>query len=260
MSTIAIIQARTGSVRLPGKVLLKLEDKTILEHVIDRVSKSKLVNVVVVATTTSPADNEIAGLCEYMNVPVYRGAIDDVLDRYYQTARLFKAEQVVRITADCPMIDFEIIDSVVSTHMKKNVDYTSNSLKETFPNGVDVEVFTMKALEMAWMSAKLKSEREHVTPYIKKNDKIFKLFTCLSPIDLSKKRWTVDNIEDYEFAKHVFANVYKKNHSFVMKDVLNYVSDNPAVEKINSHIARNEGYMKSLKEDGLFIKDAWRIR
>ena len=249
MSTIAIVQARMGSTRLPDKVLLNLEDKTVLEHVVDRVRSSKYVDDVVVATTISKNDLRIVELCANLGISVYCGSEDYVLDRYYQAAKLFKADNIVRITSDCPVIDSKIIDEVIRLHLKNNVDYTSNTLKETYPDGEDVEVFTFASLKKAWKDAKLASEREHVTPYIRNNPDIFKHASLENKEDLSQKRWTLDNADDLEFLRLVYKYLYSKNPLFNMDDILALINEKPEIEKINQHIIRNEGYLKSIRED-----------
>jgi spore coat polysaccharide biosynthesis protein SpsF (cytidylyltransferase family) len=249
MSVIAIVQARMGSTRLPGKVLLNLEDRTVLEHVVGRVRSSEHIDDVVVATTIAKDDLRIVELCAYLGISVYCGSENDVLDRYYQAAKLFKADNIVRITSDCPVIDARIIDEVISLHLKKNADYTSNTLKETYPDGQDVEVFTFASLKTAWTDANLASEREHVTPYLRNNPDIFKHASLEYKEDLSKKRWTLDNAEDLDFLRVVYKYLYNKNQFFGMADILKLIDEKPDIEKINQHIIRNEGYLKSLRED-----------
>ena len=248
MKIIAIIQARLGSTRLPGKVLLDLEGRTVLEHVIRRVRSSKFVNDIIVATTINKEDLEIVKLCASLGISVYCGSVDDVLDRYFQTARLFKAYHIARITSDCPLIDPKIIDDVVALHLSEKSDYTSNILKETFPDGQDTEIFTFNALKEAWKNANLASEREHVTPYIRKNP-LFKHVNLEYNEDLSQKRWTLDNPEDFEFIKIIYENLYKKNPFFGMEEILKFINEYPAIEKINNSLKRNQGYLKSLKEE-----------
>jgi len=249
--TIAIIQARLGSTRLPRKVLIKLEGKTVLEHVVARVKASRLVDHIMVATTNSRKDNEIVKLCRLLGVQVYTGSEDDVLDRFYQAAKLFKSRNVdiIRITADCPLIDPEVISKVIELHLKERADYTTNTLSETFPDGEDVEVFTFAALEKAWKFASLDSEREHVTPYIKNNSSKFKTVNLKCEADLSKKRWTLDEERDFEFIKTVYKDLYLKNKLFGMEDILRYIKKYPEVENINKGIIRNEGYLKSLEAE-----------
>lgn len=250
MDFLAIIQARTGSSRLPNKVLLKLVDKTVLEHVINRVKSSKLVSDVVVATTLSDQDLDIVKICSKNNIKVYCGSENDVLDRFYQIVKILKPKNIVRITADCPVIDPEVIDLVISAHIKSESDYTSNSaIKTTFPDGEDVEVFTYNSLEKAYYESKLPSQREHVTPYINRNSSIFKLGNVENEIDLSDKRWTLDNKEDFDFLNEIFSNLYLKNNFFGMHEILDFIAKNPELENINKHIERNEGYKKSLLND-----------
>jgi spore coat polysaccharide biosynthesis protein SpsF (cytidylyltransferase family) len=246
---IAIIQARMGSTRLPGKVLMNLEDKTVLEHVVQRVKSSELVDDVVVATTIEKKDLLIVGLCANLGISVYCGSEDDVLNRYYQVARLFKADNVVRITSDCPVIDPKVISEVISLHLKSNADYTSNILVETFPDGQDVEVFTFASLTSAWKNAKLLSEREHVTPYLRNHPELFKHSILKYKEDISQKRWTLDNAVDLDFLGQVYKHLYIKNPLFGMDDILRLIYEKPEIELINQHIVRNAGYLKSLKED-----------
>ena len=246
---LAIIQARTRATRLPDKVLFDLEGKAVLEHVINRAKASKYIADVFVGTTIKKADLKIVKLCAELDVSVFCGSEDDVLDRYYQTARLVRPKHVVRITADCPVIDPMVVDKVIELHIKENADYTSNTFGETYPDGQDVEVFTFEALKESWENAELASEREHVTPYMRNNPKKFKLSSLNYSDNLSNMRWTLDNKEDYEFLKIVFKNLYHQNPLFGMNDILYFLGKNPAVERINMHIMRNEGYAKSLRED-----------
>lgn len=245
----AIIQVRLGSSRLPRKVLLNLEGKTVLEHVISRVRKARTVEDVIVATTVNKEDLEIVKFCSHLGISVYCGSEIDVLDRFYQTARLFKVEHIVRVTSDCPVIDPFIIDKVVTLHKNKKADYTANVLKETFPDGQDVEVFTFETLEKAWKNARLLSEREHVTPYIRKHKKMFKLASYENRENLGDKRWTLDEQKDYKFIKILYENLYKQDHCFGMEKIINFLNKHPDYQKINNNIVRNEGYLISFKKD-----------
>ena len=248
-NVLAIIQARVGSTRLPGKVFLPLAGKGSLEHVIARLKEARKVSDIIVATSVKQGDVKISEFCKKLKVKTFRGSEEDVLDRFYQAAKPLKPGHIVRITADCPMIDPAIIDDMILKHIENGSDYTSNTIEPTYPDGEDVEVFQMSALEKAWKSAKLSSEREHVTPYIRNNPRIFKLLNVAYKSDLSEKRWTLDEEKDYEFLKKIFDNLYPLNPFFGMEDVLDFLKKNPEVEKINSTIARNEGYQKSLKND-----------
>jgi len=248
----AIIQARTGSTRLPGKVLLKLEGKTVLERVIERVKRSKLVDEVMVATTILKGDSKIAALCKKIGIKFYCGSRDDVLDRYYQSAKLLNAEHIVRITADCPVSDYLVIDKVIKLHLDKGNDYTRTA--DSFPDGIVVEVFTFKALQKAWQEAVLASECEHVTPYLKKHPELFKQIMLQYPRDFSQKRWTLDEKADYKFIKLIYKKLYKKNNYFGMKEILKLLAEHPEYETINNNILKNEGYLKSLREDRILSR------
>jgi len=249
MKTLAIIQARMGSTRLPGKVLFDLADKTVLEHIIFRVASSHLVDQVVVATTTNTEDQAIVDLCNRLKVSVVCGSCDDVLDRFFQVITTFNPQHVVRITGDCPIIDPKVVDMMIERHFVANADYTSNGIEETFPDGEDVEVIRSEALKIAHSEANLASDREHVTLYIRNHPERFKLESVRYQRDLSKKRWTLDNQEDYLFIKAIYDQLYSKDKLFGMDQVLQYLNDHPELENINAHINRNEGLAKSLKND-----------
>lgn len=254
MNIVAIIQARLGSTRLPKKVLLDLEGRTVLERVVERVRASQDISMAVVATTILEDDREIVQLGDKAGFEVYCGSSDDVLDRYYQAARFFKADHVVRVTADCPMMDPRVISAVVERHLREGADYTSNICPPTYPDGEDVEVLTFAALERAWSEAKLKSDREHVTTYIRNNMGLFHTANVKHGCDLSAKRWTLDNVEDYEFLRLVYRSLFSANSLFGMEEVLAFLAEHPEAETINRHIQRNEGYQKSLGKDRESLK------
>jgi spore coat polysaccharide biosynthesis protein SpsF len=244
-----IVQARMGSSRLPGKTLAIVAGKPMLAHVIERLKGARLLQGIVVATTTKKADDAIAKLAEKLGVYVFRGSEGDVLDRYYQAFRKYPADVIVRVSSDCALTDPHVVDKVVSHYLKGNYDYVSNILKRTYPDGLDVEVFSFKALEKAWQEAKWASEREHVTPYIHRNPNKFRLANVENEVDLSHLRWTVDWKEDLEFVRQVYKHLYKEGQIFYMEDVLELLKKHPDLKKINQGIATNEGYAKSLKED-----------
>lgn len=250
MKIAAIIQARMGSRRLYGKVSEYIEGKPMLWHIIDRVRRSKLIRGIVISTTTKEVDKEIIEIAKYSAAYSYAGSEDDVLDRYYQTAKEFKVDPIVRITADCPLIDPRVMDKLIQRYSKGDCDYVSNTtLNGNYPDGTDVEVFSFEALETAWKEAKLSSEREHVTPYIQNNPSKFRLARVESDINLSHHRWSVDEKEDLEFVRKVYGHLYKKGQVFYMEDILKLLDKYPSLIKINQHIGINEGYVKSLKED-----------
>lgn len=245
----AIIQARTGSIRLSNKVLLELRGRSVLEHVIRRVRRSRKIEKVIVATTIKKEDDRIVDICKKLSIDYFQGSENDVLGRYYQAAKKFHFSDIVRITADCLMIDPSVIDKVIDLYQKEKLDYMSNVIPPTFPDGLDVEVFSMNALEKCWKEAKLKSAREHVTVYMWQNPGLFKQNHLKSKIDLSDRRWVLDDPKDYEFMKKVYDKLYPSNPNFKLDDLLNFFAENPDIEKINQGIKRNEGLKKSFRED-----------
>lgn len=233
----AIIQARTGSTRLPNKVLLKLQGKSVLEHVVQRVKRSKKIDKVVVATTTKKEDDRIVNICKKLNIDYFCGSEEGVLDRYFQTARLFHIDPIVRITADCPLIDPDIIDKVIDFYYKGKYDYVSNSHPPTFPDGMDVEVFSFKSLQEAWERATLPEERgEFVTVYILRNPQIFKIGNFLNKEDLYSLRLTLDGKKDLILIRKIYKELYKKNKNFSLIEILELFRKRPKLLEIN----RNE--------------------
>jgi spore coat polysaccharide biosynthesis protein SpsF (cytidylyltransferase family) len=250
LHTSAIIQARMGSTRLSGKVMLEISGKPVLWHVINRVSKSKLIDGLVVATTINKEDDIIEKFCNQNSIPVFRGSEDDVLDRYYQCARKFGIKNIVRITADCPLHDPLVIDLVIERYRLGNCDYVSNADPPTYPDGIDVEVLSFDVLEKAWRNASLISEREHVTPYIRKHSDLFRINNVANEEDLSTYRWTLDQAEDFEFIQKIYKKFEELNiDEFCIKDIIGLLEKNPELTSINSAIQRNEGYTKSVNED-----------
>ena len=248
MRTIAIIQARMGSSRLPGKVLVDITGKSMLQRVIERVAAAPSVDAIVVATTNTREDDILA---EYMknevNCDVFRGPVNDVLARFYECAKLHRAELVVRVTADDPLKDSQIIEKAISIMRRNpNLDYCSNTIEPSYPEGLDIEVMRFSALERAHVEAKLLSEREHVTPYIWKQPDQFNVLNFKSDRDLKGWRWTVDKPEDLEFMRHIFKE-FKDRPLVPYQDVIVWLDANPEVQQINSGISRNEGYIKSIK-------------
>jgi len=253
MNIVAIIQARMSSTRLPKKVLLPLGKKTVIENVYDRVGRSKLVNRVVLATTTDPSDDVLAKLCEEKGIEVFRGSLEDVLDRYYQAGLKYHADVIVRITGDCPLTDPKIIDRAISVHLKDKNDFTATAYlgNETFPDGLDVDIFSFKTIKTSWENAKLPYQREHIGQYVTANASDFKIGSIQNDQNLSSKRWTLDEPSDYEFLKAIYQGLGKDGNDFGMEQVLQYVKDHPELEAINHQIVRNEGLLKSAKKDNI---------
>lgn len=247
----AIIQARLSSTRLPNKMLLPLNGKTVLENVVDRVKKAKNIDKVIVATSNQPEDIQIENLCKSKKIICFRGDLNDVLDRYYQTAKKYKIKHIARITGDCPLIDSGLIDKVADVYLSNNYDYISTGrIVSTFPDGLDTEIFNFNSLEKTWREAKLPSEREHVTPYIWKNTDKFKVFTVINNIDLGNYRLAIDEEKDYLLIKNIYENV----KVLTTENILKYIDKNMNVKIINAEIERDEGYFKSLKEDNRMNK------
>ena len=250
---LAILQARYSSSRLPKKVLKPILGKPMLLHQIERLKHSKMIDKLVVATSMSFSDNIIEKMCRDNNIDVFRGNLDDVLDRFYQCSESYESDYIVRLTGDCPLIDWKVIDETIQYFFEGNFDFVETSLK--FPDGLDAEIMTKLALKRAWNGAKLPSEREHVTQFIVNRPEEFRNGIFEPVDDLCHHRWTVDEPEDYEFVKKVYQALYKKNPLFLMKDILNLLDQNPGLIEMNSNFTRNEGLEKSLIEDKGFLKN-----
>lgn len=248
MKIIAIIQARMSSTRLPGKVLMPLAGKPVLWHVIKRIRACKTIPRVVVATSVDTTDDAIESWCQSEDVPCFRGSLNDVLDRYYQAGLFYSADVVVRITADCPMVDPTIVDEVVREFLTGSYEYYG--LAGEFPDGLDCTVFAFSALSRAWREAALPSEREHVGPYVEKHPELFKCGGFKKFSGLFHYRLTLDEPRDYDFLQRVFSRLYREDEIFLASDVLSLLENEPELTRLNSDIVRNEGYLKSLIEDG----------
>lgn len=244
LNIVAIVQARMGSTRLPGKVMKTILDKHVILWDIDRVSLSKLIDEIVVAIPFGKQDDVIADTIEEYNnkILISRGSEGDVLDRYYNAAVQTNADVVVRITSDCPLIDPVVVDHVIEQFLNNDCDYCSNSLQRTYPRGLDTEVFSFDALSKAWNESKKNYEREHVTPYIIENPDKFKLLNVSNDIDLSHLRWTLDTKEDFEFIDAVYQRIYPEKQMFFMDDVLDLLDHEPGLIDINKHIEQKKAH------------------
>lgn len=251
MNILAITQARYGSSRLPAKILKEVSGKSLLEIHLDRILKSKMITKLKVATTKEEGAGIIIDIANRLNVESYQGSTDDVLARFYETAKPESPDYVVRLTSDCPLIDPEVIDKVIKVCIETESDYASNTLSPTYPDGVDVEVFKYSALEKAYNEAGLKSDREHVTPYIWRNstfkgEKLFKSVNVESSVDYSRSRITVDTIEDFLLVKDLIENL-GADESFI--EYVIYLENHINIKVLNNQHVRNEGYDKSLLND-----------
>ena len=246
MRTVAIIQARLGSSRLPRKVLMDIAGVPMLSRIIKRSAAAKSVDEVVVATTTAPEDDALVAFAEKAEVGVFRGSVHDVLSRYYECAVKHKADRIVRVTADDPLKDPEVIDRAIG-HLDDapDLDYCSNTIEPSYPEGLDIEAFRFSALERTYREAKLLSEREHVTPYIWKHRDLFNTLNFKFDRDLSDWRWTVDKPADIEFMQRVFGH-FRDQPLVSFRSVISWLEDHPEIRSINAGTVRNEGYKTSI--------------
>ena len=236
MNVAVIVQARMGASRLPGKPLMQVLGKPLLFYLIERLKHCQRVDEVVIATTENPQDKAIAEYAISLGAKVVLGDEENVLARYGVAANLVNCDLIVRVTADCPMMDPAVIDQMIDEFLVSNPDYLSNTLTRTFPRGLDVEIFTKKALEIALKEAKTPAEKEHVTPYFYQNPKKFHLENFSYPSDESTHRWTVDTEEDFELIRRMLEVLYPANPNFTLEDMLNLIKMNPEWKDLNRHV------------------------
>ncbi len=238
MKTAIIIQARMTSTRLPGKVLMEVLNKPLLEIQMERLMKSKHADQIIVATTTNEDDQPIIKLCNKLGIECFRGSENDVLARYYLAAKKFMVDVIVRITSDCPLIDPVVVDKVID-YYKTNYpryDYVSNCLERTYPRGMDTEVISYVALEKAFIEASALTDREHVTTFIRMNPRYFRLANIRYQRDYSCHRWTVDTKEDFELIKLIIETIFPRTRLFTLEDCIKLIELHPEWSKINMHI------------------------
>ncbi|MDD5103140.1 MAG: glycosyltransferase family protein [Candidatus Peribacteraceae bacterium] len=250
MKTIAIIQARMSSRRLPGKILADVAGAPLLTHVVRRAKAAGVFDAVIVATSTEKTDDPVQAFCKAQDVPCFRGSLDDVLDRYYQTAKSSGADHIVRLTADCPLLDPVVIRMVIDA-LDEHYDYVSNALHRTYPKGLDTEAFSLQTLARVWEQARLPSEREHVTPFIYKNPTLFRVKEITQQTDRSTLRWTVDEQRDLDFVRAVYKEL--GDGVFSQEEILSLLKTHPEIQKLNEGIDPNEGYRQSLEKDAAFL-------
>jgi spore coat polysaccharide biosynthesis protein SpsF len=242
MRVVAIIQARMGSTRLPGKVLMDISGRSMLAQVVARARKAQLASEVVVATTTAPIDDAIVDECAWLGVSAFRGSEEDVLDRYYRVALEQEADAVVRITSDCPLIDPAVVDDVVRAFLDAKPDYASDTLERTYPRGLDTEVFSLEALCRAWKEANEAYQRAHVTPYFYEQPNLFRLLSVRATADYSAHRWTVDTREDLALVRSIYQKLDPAENTSWL-EVLHLVEREPTLQGINWSVQQ-----KTLKE------------
>lgn len=261
---VTVIQARTGSSRLPNKIFLPLFNKPLLYRMYERVKYSKLAGEIVIATTNDQSDDKVEELCKEYSIECFRGHPTDLLDRHYQAAKLFNADAVVKIPSDCPLIDPNIIDRVLQFYIDnvENYDFVSNLHPATYPDGNDVEIISFNSLKIAWENAKRELEREHTTPYFWENPDIFNIGnvvweTCL---DYSMShRFTIDYEKDYNFIKQVYDELYPINNKFALHDILDLLERKPEIRKINEEYCGVNWYRNHLNELKTINSDQTKI-
>jgi len=243
-----------SSTRLPGKVLMKLDKKhTVFDYLINQLKHSKLLGKIIIATTNLEEDNAIVNFAKKNEIEYFRGESDDVLDRYYQCAKNFSSDNILRITSDNPLVDPTVIDDLIINYQKSSCDYASTNLARTYPFGIDAEIFSFNTLEKTWKNAILPSEREHVSSYMKKNSKIFKQFNLRNKIKVPLVRLTIDREVDLELFRIVISKI--TDRPILMNNILELYNNEPKLFEINSHMDPLEGYNKSLKYDKEFLKN-----
>lgn len=238
----AIIQARMGSTRLSGKVMKDLHGKSVLSHVIDRIRQSNFIEVIVVATTEHDRDDIIETEAIQCGAHVFRGSEDDVLSRYYDSAKQSNIDIIVRITSDCPVIDPYIIDDMISFYLEGKYELVTNAgsdpAQRTYPRGLDTEVFSFEALENAFIHAKEKYQCEHVTPYIYEHS--HQIYYFKNEVDYSEHRWTLDTVEDFQLINEIYSRLYKGKHDFYLSEIIEIFKQEPNLLSINAHIEQKK--------------------
>ena len=235
-----IIQARATSTRLPRKIFKEVCGRSLLEHQVRRLEVLNSIQGILIATTREPTDDETEILSRRLGLRFYRGDEVDVLGRYFEAALSVGAQAIVRITSDCPLIDASVVEAVIRVFQESSSHYASNTIRRTFPRGLDVEVFSFEALRWAYYHAQSSFEREHVTPAIKAEATRFPQKSYESTDDHSRNRWTVDTEEDFALVRCIYEHLYPQNPNFSTQDVLNILSENPEWRELNAHIEQKK--------------------
>ena len=253
LKIVTVVQARTGSSRLPNKVMMPILGEPLLLKMLERVMAAETIGLLVVATSTNKEDDTIEELCKVNGINCFRGHPTDLLDRHYQVSKKYNADAVVKIPSDCPLIDPSIIDKVITFYLDnvESFDYVSNLHPASYPDGNDVEIMKFSALEIAWQNCKKNFEREHTTPFIWENPDKFRIgnVNWNEGIDYSTThRWTIDYEEDYLFIKKIYEELYNKNRLFTLNDILDLLNEKTDIYHINSKYAGKYWYENHLNE------------
>lgn len=259
MNPIAIVQARMGSSRLPGKVLRPIVGKPMLELLVERIAAVPAFKRVVVATSERPGDQIIVETMKRRGIDCFAGSEKDVLDRFYSAALTYKGDPILRVTADCPLVDPDIISDLIEFYNAGEYDYVGVAAGAgaadldggRYPDGLDAEYMSVQTLERAWKEATQSADREHVTPYIWRNPHLFRIGSLRAPRDYSQLRWTVDHESDFILIDQIYRELYSSKPFFTMEDILNLLQDRPELRDINSHYIGQEGYSELWKPSSL---------
>lgn len=231
---LAIVQARMSSSRLPGKVLKPLAGAPSLARQLERIERARKIDHVMVATSRNREDDVIAGLCRDLATECFRGSLENVLERYYQAAKRHQPDHVVRLTADCPMTDWRLIDDMIDDHCRHGNDYSGIGMPRSYPKGLDAEIMTFAALEAAWRDSNTPYQREHVTPFLYQHKDRFRMSGISQARDWSKLRWTLDTPADYAMIAAVYEALYPSNPAFNREEIMAFLLDHPQVRELNA--------------------------
>ena len=251
---LGVVQARLGSTRLAGKVLMPILGKPMLSLQLQRLGRCRRMDALLVATSADPEDDPIASLCREMQVLCFRGSQDDVLDRVYRAADVYGPRHVVRLRADCPLADPAVVDEVIDEHLAGDHDYTSNCRVRTFPDGLDTEAMRLSCLQEAWREARLPLHRHHVTPFLHQQPDRYQIGSVTAEADYSHHRWVIDGAEDLELVSRIYRALHPRDPHFSWRDVLALVEQDPELAALNAGIVRDEGWSRSLEEDAKFCE------
>lgn len=257
INPVVIIQARMGSTRLPGKVLMPIVGRPMLWHIVNRVRQAPGINGVVVATSSLAKDAPIRDFCEREGINHFAGSESDVLDRFYRAAVLFKADPIIRVTGDCPLVDPQVVGRLLKFYQSGQYDHVGVATGAgavfmdggRYPNGLDAECFGFKSLERAWNEAKEPTDREHVTPYIWRHPALFKVGAMKSEVDYSHLRFSVDYEADFELVSRIYEALYREDRPFLLDDVIGFISSHPEMPGLNQEYIGKEGYKALWKKD-----------
>lgn len=248
MNIVAIIQARMGSTRLPEKALKKIHGKTILWHIINRINHSKLIDDVIIACTINNEDKAIEDFAKKNFIKVYRGSVDDIVDRFYNAAKKVDADIIIRLWGDCPLVDPELIDKALKVFIEKGLDYSNNFNPPSYPAGLNFEIYSIKTLETILINTKDPFFREYPFEYVYAFEKSFKTYYAKNKKNLSSIHLTVDYQQDFELISKIFEKLSKKDEIFHLDDIVNLINKNPELQSLNIDLKRNIEYERDIKK------------